>query len=86
MALSPKIAKSRQEIETHLLEILQKRQSEWACASEDNRDAARQRFTNALNVFNSLVLYGKPPTDGWWSTGENRRMGQDQFFRDFEKA
>ena len=65
MALTPKIAKSREEIETHLLEILQKRQSEWACASKDDRDAARRRFMNALNVFNSLVLYGKLPTDGW---------------------
>ena len=52
---------SKQDIESQLLEELSLRQTEWRRASEGDRDVARQRFMNALLVFNSLVLDGQPP-------------------------
>jgi hypothetical protein len=54
-------AKDRDRVETELLEILRQRQQEWTTAPDDQRDYARQRFMNALQNFNSLVLYGKAP-------------------------
>lgn len=52
----------RQQLEEELLEKLRQRQDEWIRASEDDRDAARQRFMDALHVFNSLILYDKLPS------------------------
>jgi hypothetical protein len=54
-------AKERAQIETELLEILRQRQHDWTTASDVHRDHARQRFMDALQRFNALVLYGKPP-------------------------
>jgi hypothetical protein len=58
---APRTAKNREQVETELLETLRRRQHEWTTAPEDRRDYARQRFMNALQDFNSLVLYGKAP-------------------------
>ena len=55
------LAKTRQQVESELMEILRLRQHEWATANDDQRDFARQLFMNALQNFNSLVLYGRPP-------------------------
>jgi hypothetical protein len=56
-----RLSRTRQEIEKDLLERVRKSQQEWISASEDNRDEARQRFMDALQTFNSLVLYAKFP-------------------------
>jgi hypothetical protein len=53
--------KTREQLEEDLLETLRQRQAEWKRASNDERDAARQRFIEALHAFNSLVLYNKLP-------------------------
>jgi hypothetical protein len=50
-----------QEIENELMEELRLRQLEWVHASHQGRDAARERFLEALRTFNNLVLYGKLP-------------------------
>ena len=54
-------AETREQLELELLETLRQRQNDWATASEDRRDYARQQFMNALQNFNSLILYGKTP-------------------------
>lgn len=46
---SPTQAKARQQIENALLEQLRQRQIEWVRASDQDRDAARQRFLDALH-------------------------------------
>jgi hypothetical protein len=51
--------KAREQVEAELLEILRQRQHEWRTAPEDQRDYARQRFMNASQNFNSVILYGK---------------------------
>ena len=61
-----RLSRTKQEMETDLLEELRLRQREWNRASEEDRDVARQRFMNALDTFYSLVLHGlvlhgKPP-------------------------
>ena len=57
-------AKSREQLEMELLEILRQRRQEWLAAPHDYRDYARQRFMDALQDFNALVLYGNPPLAG----------------------
>jgi len=56
--------KSRQRLEEELLEKLRQRQAEWIKAPLDERAAARRSFMDALETFNRLVLYGKPPEKG----------------------
>jgi hypothetical protein len=56
-------AKSRQQLETDLLEILRQRRLEWIDASEDSRVEARGEFMDALSAFNRLVLNGKISDD-----------------------
>jgi len=61
-----RLSRTKQEMETDLLEELRLRRREWNRASEEDRDVARQRFMNALDTFYSLVLHGlvlhgKPP-------------------------
>jgi hypothetical protein len=55
--------KTKQQIEAQLLEELRRHKKEWVTASDDNREAARERFMDALNVFNSFVIYGKLSDD-----------------------
>ena len=52
--------KTKHEVEFELLEELEFRQVEWTRASEEDRDVTRQRYMNALQAFNSFVLYGIP--------------------------
>ena len=54
-------AKTRQEVEKELMEVLRARQQEWISASDQDRDLARQRFLDALRAFNALILSGKIP-------------------------
>ena len=58
---TPRTAKTREQTETELMETLRQRRHEWVAAPHDQRDYARQRFMDALQNFNALVLYGKPP-------------------------
>jgi hypothetical protein len=57
------LPKTPQQIEDELMEVLRQAQLEWSRASEDNREAARQRFISALHVFNGLVFDNKPPEE-----------------------
>jgi hypothetical protein len=52
-----------QRIEDELMEILRQAQSQWSLASEDDRDAARQRFISALHMFNGSVLDNEDPVE-----------------------
>ena len=54
-------SKTRQQIETELLDELRQTQAEWCSAAENDRDAARQRFMDALQRFNGVILHKKPP-------------------------
>lgn len=54
-------AKTRERIENDLLEKLREKQIEWVRASDQERDAARQRFLDALHSFNGFVLDGSVP-------------------------
>jgi hypothetical protein len=48
-------------MESELMERLRQRQQEWLAAPEERREYSRQQFMNALQNFNSMVLYGKVP-------------------------
>ena len=52
---------TQQQIAGKLLADLRLREDEWCRATDGNRDFARQRFINALEVFNRLVVHGDPP-------------------------
>ena len=52
---------AREQIEGDLFEEVLKRKSEWLGASGQERDAARQRFMDALRSFNAFVLDGEVP-------------------------
>jgi hypothetical protein len=55
--------KTRERIENELLEDLRQKRAEWIKASEDNRDLARQRFINALLIFDIVVIHKTPLED-----------------------
>ena len=54
-------SKTLQQIESELMEELRKSQAEWHGASDDNREAARERFIDTLHAFNTLILFHKRP-------------------------
>lgn len=54
----------RQHVEAELLDEVRRTQQAWHDATEEKRDVARQRFKDALNAFNSVVLHGKEPNGG----------------------
>jgi hypothetical protein len=47
---------TRDEVLTHLMEVLQKARAEWQAASDGDRPATRARFMRALNDLNSVLL------------------------------
>ena len=49
---------TRAQVENDLLEVLRQREVEWIQASTQDRDTARQQFKDALDLFNSVVIYG----------------------------
>jgi hypothetical protein len=61
---SPSRLDYRQHVEAELLEAVRRTQLAWRDATEEKRDVARQRFKDALNAFNSVVLHGKEPDGG----------------------
>lgn len=56
---TPKPSRTRHELASDLLELLRLSQLDWTRASEEDRDAARQRFMEALDAFNRVVLQGR---------------------------
>jgi hypothetical protein len=54
-------SKTKQQLEIELLDFMREKQLEWQHAPAEERDAARQRFMDALEAFNALVLYNKIP-------------------------
>jgi hypothetical protein len=51
----------RKQIETKLRDIVWSRHQLWKSARTDKQAITRQRFLNALNAFDALVLHGKLP-------------------------
>ena len=51
--------KTREQIENDLLEQLRQRHIDWIGASEQERDAARRRFMDALHWLNRFVFAAK---------------------------
>jgi len=58
---TPSRVEYRQHVEAELLEEVHRAQMAWRDATVEKRDVARQRFKEALNAFNSVVLHGKEP-------------------------
>jgi hypothetical protein len=52
--------KTREQIEDELLEEIHKAQVEWRAAAQEHREAARERFAEALHVFNKLITQDEP--------------------------
>ncbi len=66
-------SKTQEQIKNDLAEVLRERQIEWIRASDQDRDAARQRFMVALHLFNSFALQeseAHPTAETAASTGE----------------
>jgi hypothetical protein len=61
--------KTRQLIETALLNELRQCHTEWTRASHEERSAARERFMDALCRFNSVALYDELPVALKWPSG-----------------
>jgi hypothetical protein len=59
MPLPPEASEAELQIRIAILEVFRQSQREWIAASEDLRDAARQRFMQALNAL--FVLCDRPP-------------------------
>ncbi len=58
-----KPARTRQEVEADLLENVHRAREHFLAAIDGNRDAAREQFRSALQVFNELVIDGKRPPE-----------------------
>jgi hypothetical protein len=52
-------SKTKLQLEIELLDLMREKQVEWQHAPAEERDAARQRFMDALEAFNALVLYNQ---------------------------
>jgi hypothetical protein len=52
--------RTRQLIETALVNELRQCHTEWARASHDERSAARERFMVAMHRFNIVAFYNEP--------------------------